>query len=313
MTVADWLRESRDDIRTHGVLSGAKFAAQEFAVGAGRRLGQRLNYGDRVWNRDWDVLVLLDACRHDLMQEAAASWSFLPDDVPAMYSAASMSEEWIERHTEPAYRDAMAETALVSANAFTRSDRIRADDWAALDEVWKHSWSDDYGTVLTRAVTNQAIHQWRHGRQDRMIVWYLQPHAPFVHADWSHGFETAKIGNGEGYSRSIWHQYRDGDLSRDTLWAAYRENLDYALADVELLLENLDASVAISSDHANCLGEFGIYGHPKYVPAPSLKRVPWVETEAVDERTHAPNASVEADTDLESGEVTSRLRDLGYV
>lgn len=321
MTFTDWLHETRTDIQEHGLVTGSRFAAQEFAIGAGRRLGQHLNYGRTVWDDDWDVLILLDACRWDLMQEVASAWEFLPAEVPATYAAASMSEEWLERHITPDHQSEIERTALVAANAFTRNDWVRDADWASLDEVWTHSWSDDHGTVLPRPVTDAAIRHWRASRGDpghateQMIVWYLQPHAPFIDADWSEGFDKREIGDGQGDHKSVWYQYRDGELSSAQLWNAYRQNLNHVLADVDLLLSNLEAeSVVITSDHANCLGEWGVYGHPKYVPVPALKRVPWVETTACDARTHDPAPAPAEEGDRPSADtVDERLRQLGYL
>lgn len=313
MTVADWVAGSRRDIRDHGVLQGSKFAVEELAVGAGRRVGKRLNYGESYWGRDWDVLVLLDACRWDLMQDVAPAWEFIPQDVPATYSPGSMSAEWLEKHATPDRQSEMQDTALVSANAFTRLDCVQPAQWAVLDEVWKHSWDPDEGTVQPRPVTDAAIHHWHESDPDQMIVWYLQPHAPFIPVDWSEGFVNKEFGDGATPGRSEWYKYRDGDLSREQLWDGYRKNLNYVLEDVELLLENVDADdVVISSDHANCLGEFGVYGHPKHVPVPSLKRVPWIETSGVDEETHRPGHPAGGFADVTEQEVEERLTALGY-
>lgn len=317
MSFRDWIQESRELVSDQGVRRGGRLAAQEFGVGVGRRVGQRVNYGQSFWDRgDWDVLVLLDACRWDLMQSVASDWPFLPDDVQAVYSPASMSEEFLERHLTDEYEDDIEETAMIAANAFTRHDWVREAGWSHLDEVWTHSWSDDDGTVLPRPVTDAAIDYWRRDDReaDQMIVWYLQPHGPFVNEDWSHGFEKSEIGDGAGIHKSVWNRLRDGELTEDQLWGGYRRNLEFVLEDVQLLLRNLDAeNVVISSDHANGLGEWGVYGHPKYVPAPAVKRVPWVETTATDENGYDPEYQTRYEqTDTEEIDVDERLSALGY-
>jgi hypothetical protein len=82
------------------------------------------------------------------------------------------------------------------------------------------------------------------------------------------------------------------------------------LDEVELLLSNLDADrVAISADHGELLGEFGLAGHPDGFPFSPVKRVPWVDTSATDTGTHRP--AVERGDDEAS--VEDHLRDLGYV
>ena len=316
MTFTDWLSESRELISEQGLARGGRLAASEFGVGVGRRVGQRVNYGESFWDREWDVLVLLDACRHDLMQSVADDWDFLPADVPATYSPASMSEEFLERHITADRQDEINSTAMIAANAFTRHDWVADAGWAHLDEIWRHSWSKSDGTVLPRPVTDAAIDHWRSDDReaDRMIVWYLQPHGPFVTEDWSHGFDKSEIGDGAGIHKSVWNRLRDGELSREQLWGGYRRNLEYVLEDVQLLLQNIDAEdVVISADHANGLGEWGVFGHPKYVPAPAVKRVPWVETTATDGGGYDPEYQARYDSADDSAlSVDDRLEALGY-
>ncbi len=313
MTLNDWIQNTKQRYNEHGIRRATTRSAIEFLIGGGRRLGKRMNFGTPVWEREWEVLVILDACRYDLMAEIASEWDCLQSVSPT-YSAASASYEWLQRHTQPRYADEMAETMLIAANAWTRDDCVRAEDWAALDEIWKHAWSDEEGTVLPRPVTDSAIHHWRRRTDDteRMIVWYLQPHSPFIDADWSDGFEGDQIGVDAGGSKNVWNHYRNGRVSRTEIWRAYRDNLEHVLEDVALLIDNLDADVAITADHANCLGEWGIYGHPPWVPAPVLKRVPWVEASATDEHTYDPEYEPPGRQTISDTRVDEQLAALGY-
>ena len=311
MTVGDWVADQRENIREEGITTGLQRAARDAWPGIWRRLGRLGNYGETYWERDWDVLVLLDSCRHDVMQEASADRAWLPDTVPSVYSAASMSEEWIERHTDSRHSEAMAETTLISANPHTRVDCVRERDWHTVDEVWRHSWDDGVDTVPPRGVTDAAIREARTGDSDRLIIWYMQPHQPFVGAEWSKGYEKETFGEGGNHGQDVWRQCRNGEVSREELWEAYRRTLNWVLDDVELLTENIDGHVAITADHGNALGEWGLYGHPKYVPAPAIKRVPWIALDATDSETYTPAAEPDSTGDAEV--VESRLADLGYV
>lgn len=320
MTFNDWLTDTKERYRTQDFTTATRWSASEFAIGIGRRLGQQVNYGTIAWERDWDVLVILDACRYDLFCEVAPEFDYLPDEPAATYAAASMSEEWLERHTRPEHRPAMAETGLISANAFPYlSDTVDREEWAHVDNLVTHQWDDDLGIVPPRPVTDAAIDFWRHRRQaagaERMIAWYIQPHAPFLDAEWSDGFDFSSLGNPDEGGPSVWYRLRNGDIDLDDLWPAYRQNLRTVLEDVRLLLQNLDAErVVITADHANCIGEAGIYGHPKYVPHPSLKRVPWVEVSADDTGSYRPDyAPPEDAVTLDDAEINDRLSALGYV
>lgn len=320
MTLSDWATDARESIRKHGLAEGSRLAGKNLFSSATRRVGRRVTYGTPYWDRDWDVLIVLDSCRYDLMKAVADGWDFLPsaENLESTFSPGSMSEEFLERHVTDQYRSEIERTALISANVFTSRDWVSDAGWAHLDNVWMHDWDDTHNTVLPRPVTDAAIDHWRSRESaDRMIVWYLQPHAPFVRENWSHGLARSKFGNRdeERDAPGVWRRCRDGEISRDQLWEGYRRNLEYVLEDVSLLLENLDAErVVISSDHGNGIGEWGAWGHPKHSLIPAIKRVPWAETRASDEGTHTPDTPTQARGDGMDGEVISeRLAALGYV
>lgn len=316
MTFTDWINDTKRRYREQPVSKATRVSTSELAIGAGRRLGQVWNYGRNVWDHEWDVLIILDACRYDLFCEVVDEYDYLPNSPEYTYSPASMSREWMNHHFSEEYADELKRTGLLSGNVFTQEDWITPDKFAHLDEVWQHSWDDDLGTIPARAVTDATIDFWRNRRRDvgadRAIAWYLQPHNPFIGADWSDGWTSDIIGNWDEHGESVWQQLKKGEITLKQLWPAYRNNLRYALDDVELLLQNLDADrVVITSDHANCIGEFGIYGHPPYIPHPALKRVPWVELSATDEQTYTPNYAPD-EFEVDDSTVADRLRDLGY-
>src|SRR6056297_3244642 len=116
-------------------------------------VGRRLDYGTNVYERDWDVLVVLDACRADLLQSVADDVDVL-GDVRSMRSVGSSSSEWLENTFGD--RPETARTVVVTGNTWT--DRyLDADAFAALDEVWKYAWDEEFDTVPARAVTDRAI------------------------------------------------------------------------------------------------------------------------------------------------------------
>ena len=275
------------------------------------------NPGTPVWERDWDVLLILDACRTDLMREVAHEYEFVgsAENVGTHWSVASKSDDWLRRTFAPEFAEETERTAYVTGNPFT-AKIDRPVEPARLDEVWRYAWDDDLRTIPARPITDRAVETWRTREElgvDRMIVHYMQPHSPFVSRP-----ELGEYGTpddfGEGFG-VLWGRLRE-DLSIDEAWAAYRDNLRYVLDDVELLLENTDADrVAITADHGNGVGEFGVYGHPSDVLIPSVRRVPWVETVARDAGEYVPGTerAVADEGESDAGdEVADRLRALGY-
>ncbi|MFB6195793.1 MAG: hydrolase [Haloplanus sp.] len=306
MSFADWVRESKRAIATKGVKEGSLESARDFHYGLLRNVetalaDNGLNVGENVLDREWDVLVVADGCRYDLMAETAPEYPFLSEPEP-FTSIAGGSLSWMRR-TFTATRD-LSDVAYVTANPFS-SRALGGVDFAVMDEVWRYAWDDAAGTVRAADVTDAAIETLRGRDVDRAIVHYMQPHHPFVPQQLAAGINRE---NPTEHDTTVWEKLRDGDVERETVWDAYRANLKYVLDSIADLRENVDAPrMAITADHGNALGEWGIYGHGDY-PIGALRTVPWCTTTASDERTIDPDVN-RRETDVS---VTEQLRDLGY-
>jgi hypothetical protein len=313
MTLADWIAETRENVRRHGVAAGGRMAALNFWEGVLVRAGKTWNFGESVYERDWDVLVVADACRPDLLAEVADEYEYTRGYDPAadvFTSAASMSSEWMEKNFGADRADEVARTAYVTGNPFSRD--LDADRFALLDEVWRYGWDDEFGGIPPRPVTDRAIATAREGDYDRLIVHYMQPHVPFRSGEFDTGHTFDAIGDPEDHEKYVWYRLRDGEVDREAVWRAYRDNLRWVLDDVALLRSNLDADrVVLTADHGNALGEWGCWEHPPYAPVPALKRVPWVETTATDDGEYEPSTD-RRDERVADDDIEQRLSALGY-
>jgi hypothetical protein len=80
----------------------------------------------------------------------------------------------------------------------------------------------------------------------------------------------------------------------------------------------LTGQTVVSSDHGQLLGErlFPIpiqhYGHPSNIHLPELVTVPWLIHEGT-RREVSKDPPVDKETDVSSGYVEDRLKDLGYL
>lgn len=308
MGVGDWVSRTGRRVRTSG-MAGVEKSAQEFYSGLWRYFGWHVPRGTNVYDREWDTLVILDACRVDLLREVADEYPFL-GGVESMESVGSMSGEWMQKTFTDAYADEMAQTAYVTANVFS-DELLDERDFGTLDEVWRYAWDEARGTIPPRPVTDRAIDVARRENPDRLVVHYMQPHHPFIGEDapLDGAFEADPFGRRGG--DTVIDALRRGDVSYEAFWAAYRANLNLVLEDVSLLLSNHDAeTVAITADHGDALGEWWIYDHPAGCLHPVVKNVPWTETTATDGGGYEPTTERESATD---GTVEERLRDLGYV
>jgi hypothetical protein len=278
--------------------------------------------GTNVFEREWDLLVIVDACRLDLYREAVADGEFRFGEVDSVRSLDSMTRAWMQKTFVDRYADELERTHYLCGNPFS-SDAVDGGRLASLDEVWRYHWDDDSGTLRPRPLTDRAIAHGRErgGADDRLLVHYMQPHWPFLRALETSGGEGLDLGGfvddgqysaWENDPDDVWERLRRGLVSGTEVWEGYLDNLRLVLDDVELLLENYDAERAvISSDHGNAMGEWGIYGHPLHMPLSVLRRVPWVETSASDERTHEPDPAHLESRSVDE-DVASKLTQLGY-
>lgn len=321
VSLRDWMRQSYEDLRsdlTRGLMHTiyTAYLSVWFSVTSRRPIGFNM------YDEPWDMVIVLDGCRTDLLAEIASEYDFI-NDIETRWSVGSHSREWLTNTFTESYRDEIEETTLVTGNPHTQTvfrDRtfppketipFASLNWStvekdAFNEVFSH-WeshrTDGYG-VLPRPITDRAISEGRSGDTERLIVHYMQPHIPYI--------GTAVDSNRELTSaeKDGWRAVKNGTAHRSDVWEAYKDNLRYILTEVELLLSNVEANrVCITADHGNAFGEFGVYGHPEGFPHPYIKRVPWVETTAQDSGTYEPKTP-EKVTHEGSEEI---LKDLGYL
>ena len=264
-----------------------------------------------IYKRDWDVLVVLDGCRVDLLKAVAGEYPFVNVD-ETVESVGSASFEWLVKNFTEKFKTEVAETAHVTGNVKTNL-ALDPGDFLVLDEVWKYAWDEEIGTIRPRPITDRAIRTWRDLTPGRMIIHYMQPHFPSLsHPDL--GSKTVRDMSGGGWeSYPIWDRLRVGEVTHDEVWEAYMGNLEVVLEDVELLLESINAeTVVITSDHGNAMGEFGFYDHPGYHPLSVLREVPWCTTTANKTRDYEPE-EYHKETEVTETTVKDRLESLGYV
>lgn len=269
-----------------------------------------LRTGENIFDTDWDVCIILDACRYDLFIESVDKYHFIDDPVSKI-SVDSKTDAWTRKTFSRANASDLRGVYYISANPFSR-EIPEPSQLEKVDHVWEYAWNENNGTVLPRAVTNRAISTFRDQKPKRLLVHYIQPHVPFI--PWK---DKTPIGrgnfglDGEG-TKHTWKKLESSELSVSEVWKGYKQNLRYVLDEIELLLDNIEGdNVVITSDHGNGIGEWGVYGHPIHIPFNSVRKVPWVVTEAKDNKTHNPD-QYDVDT-ADKGNIQQKLQDLGYV
>lgn len=293
-------------------------------VEVNRILGQGIGFrhaplsddrGIDIVSADWDNLIVLDACRFDTFQELASD---LPGELGKTRSKASATDEFLRANfTDRELHDTVYVTANPQLyrieNGIYDVEPINVSFYKQVD-VWRDHWHDEYRTVMPEVVTEAALRAARECPDKRLIVHYLQPHAPYVGPTGREELPTEYL--------NFWEAFREGkfDVSLETARRAYRENLELVLPHVSELLSELDGKTVVTADHGELLGErdspipIRRFGHPSHTDLPALVDVPWFVSERGTRReivAESPESS-EEDAGLDSDVVKDRLRDLGY-
>jgi len=103
-----------------------------------------------VLDREWDTLLVLDACRADLFEEIADTDTY--DSYERVYSAGSATHEWTKANfRSPAKTDCVYVTGnpVVSRQVETA--------FHCFLEPWRESFDSEIGTVPPEGVTEAAL------------------------------------------------------------------------------------------------------------------------------------------------------------
>jgi hypothetical protein len=283
----------------------------------------KTEYGEGidVMDRDWDNLIILDACRFDYLNEE----NTISGELRPVTSRGSTSYEFIKNCF---MGRELHDTVYVTANPYV--EELSDDTFYTVENLLINRWDEDLGTVRPNAVVDAAADAHERYPNKKLIVHFMQPHQPYLGP-------TAReirdrVGIDGGYyryqcvdttdtnvpSRSWFGSVIRGDISHEELGEVYRENLNLALNSAEDLLTRIDGKSVVTADHGELLGErlgrwsHRSYGHTPHCYAPELRVVPWLETEGSDRRRIVAEDPIGFES-LDQERVDDRLRALGYV
>lgn len=241
-----------------------------------RIVGKRRNskVGVDFFDRDWDNLILLDACRYDLFREE----NLIEGDLTSVRSNASSSPEFFEKNVEG--RE-FGDTVYYSANPHI--DKYNSKFYN-LCRLWEVEWDEDTGTVLPSNAVDRVLQEKDQYKDKRIVVHMMQPHRPFLGPESSDfeqaGFSAKGVNIDKDEEPEVpfwWTRLERDELSKEKVWKMYKETLQVALPHVKRLVDELSGKSVISADHGNVFGESGLYGHPSYRSHEKLITVPWLE------------------------------------
>ena len=269
--------------------------------------------GTDIFNEDWDNLILLDACRYDLFKKA----NQIEGRLEKRESRGSDTVEFLRGN----FRERILhDTVYITASPMLYRHRQDINvEFHKIVDIWNNGgWSEEEMTVLPQPVTEAAIEAAERYPNKRLFVHYLQPHYPFV------GSDNRPFRGGDAFvdrGRGSWTRIAMGEIetTRADVWNAYRDNLEYVLKSVSVLVNTLGGKTVVTSDHGNLLDERGFpilireWGHPRGLHVPDLVSVPWFVIEDKKRREIVSELPETAPvTEADASTVKERLARLGY-
>ena len=242
----------------------------------------------------WDVLIVLDTCRADMLRRALEArrglWHApgLGSTCDTVRSPASCTMDWVAAvgmHIER--RGAIWFTANPVVNRQTAKNKFRIP----VEGIWRDLWGR-FTPLGVPSVHSQALSAYVLARSCDLgkrpfIVHYLQPHSPYAAEPPLAVSRWGRSGGAFGEAcAALKHPeaaVRDGDTTWQEVRAAYYGNLCAALEAVDVLLNGLRAylpgprTIVLTADHGELLGERGHFGHECEWRDAELREVPWMQ------------------------------------
>ncbi len=213
-------------------------------------------HGTPLTDMGWDHTIILDACRHDLYEEVNGSTEY-------RYSAEPATPKYIATNFEEKQED------IVYLTGHPRLTDTKLEDNIGKTDICHERILID--SIEPKELV-QAVEEARDKYPDkRMIIHFMPPHVPFQGHDWPEDIKE-RLDRGKTSENQL---AASGIITPEQYWTAYRDNLAYVMPYVEETIDMLTGTIVITGDHANLVGEGGIFGHPfDHHPEP-LKKVPY--------------------------------------
>lgn len=257
-----------------------------------------------VMKREWDNLIVLDACRYDVF---ASCWVG-PGELSSAISKGSNTPEWLNR----TFTDLYPDTVYVTGNPQVQANDIASKFYQHVS-VWRHQWDDELQTVLPTDMADETIKAVETYDNKRVISHWIQPHYPFI-GETGLAIRQGSL-TGDGVFRetteepTIWDKLEREEIDKETVWKAYIENLKVVLPEVYRTIEAIEGRTVVTSDHGNVFGRYGLFGHPGHKYIQELVKVPWLIVDGKRRSIRAECVGGESEVDEL---VEERLSSLGY-
>lgn len=289
------------------------------------RVAKHRSIGRSIYDDDWDVCIVLDSCRVDLLRQALRECPALDWRVSSAWSRGSITTEWLTQtfrsdepeventvlisatpHTQTVFDErSWLTTSSPSRLSYAQSPAAPREKFADVVDVWT-LFAEDHGAVAPETMRDATLEAVANADAERIVSHWLQPHEPWIAPD-------APIRGTTNEYKSIWTALAAGDADPVEAWTAYRETLIWTLPFVRDVVESVDGSILITADHGNLFGEIPrLYGHPFAMPLRSVRKVPWILLDGSGQTVNRRPDILESCREPSDEAITAQLQALGY-
>jgi len=231
-----------------------------------------------IYEGDWDILIILDACRYDIFTQLYGDVF----NIKIVRSSGSCTMEWFVNTFDKPLKN----TIYVSGNPFIGNYENEFDGkkydprkiFDIVDDVYLKAWRiKNHVYVIDPNIIRLRFIRWfLRYRNKKIIVHFMQPHAPYPFEPLLRSYFVNDMTNSDF---KLWDALRKNQINRVLVLRGYIRTLKWVMTYVSDIIHfAYDKKVVITSDHGECFGENGIYGHPCHVDYPLLRNVVWAET-----------------------------------
>jgi hypothetical protein len=271
-----------------------------------------------LMKEEWDVAVVLDACRYDAFKEIYRK--HLPAGKLEKRVGASDTLDWLRSVFNGTTKNNLV---YVSAHPGINSKGVAWVDFNAVEhfykvyDAWLSAWNWNIGTSIPDDVAKIAVRAIDEYPDTKTIIHFMQPHFPYRKAPCPSTFsdlkgtrKNQKLGAiGEMLLRTLISSLRlDVSSFRTLYWRVkkslkldfledlnemywreypvvdlksfYRDNLEWVLKPVGRIAEEFnDLRIVITADHGEAFGENGEFFHTYNTKNPVVRYVPFWRNE----------------------------------
>jgi hypothetical protein len=264
---------------------------------------------------DWDVAIILDACRYDTFKEVYEQ--YLPSGKLEKKCGASDTLDWLYSVFGKDGRE--HNVIYVSAHPGINSKGVAWGFFNAnkkfykVYDAWLNGWDWKIGTALPEEVAKIAIQTRKKNPNKKIIAHFMQPHFPYRKAPCPSTYSDLRCAKRNPKLAILLEKLLRGLISfmdfnfstfRTTYWTAkkvlnlnfledlnefywkeydvkdlkyfYKDNLEWVLSYVKKMVEELDdVKIIITSDHGEAFGESGDFFHLYKTRNPVVRQVPF--------------------------------------